>query len=78
MSDDKPSKGYKTDPTLLHKSLGVLALAVFLASYLIDMLPGYTVRPALAVVLAVAFLSLLGFGHIAGVILDLYGTGRSK
>lgn len=82
MSDESPSKSKRerpaTDPTRLHKALGVLAVIVFLASYLIDMLPGYTVRPTLAILLALAFLTLLGFGHIVGIVLELYGPGRNR
>lgn len=78
MSDENSTKRPATNPTRLHKALGVLAVIVFLASYLIDMLPGYTVRPSLAALLALAFLTLLGFGHIVGIVLDLYGPGRSK
>ena len=79
MSDDSSTPSGTDDsrrgPTRLHKILGVLTLIVFISLVTIDMLPGYTVRPALGALLAITYLTLLGFGHVAGDLLGLYGKG---
>lgn len=70
---ESESSSDRRGPTRLHKTLGVLTLVIFLLLVSIDMLPGYTVRPSLGALLAITYLTLLGFGHVAGDLLNLYG-----
>lgn len=62
-----------TRTTRFHRALGALALIVFILMMFVDMFPNYTVRPSLAVLLVASFMTLLGFGHVFGELLNLYG-----
>lgn len=59
----------KTKPSKLHQALGVLAFAALIAIPILDGFPWFQASDMLFAILALVFLTLMGFGAIVQTIL---------
>lgn len=70
-------KNVPTKPNQLHKALGVIGFFAFITLLFLDFfVADHQLRFVTASLLFVAFMTLLGFGHIVADASDLYRGGK--